>query len=133
MKHHTQHLFKIYLSISFKINRKKYKISSGKNAGEIFLVKNLSIIIKILKDEKSYVSKKVGEFNKSINTKDALCGSSISTRISRADILKEELFQKRISSTDKDLRFYMIKWIEGKGKVNPFLKMNRLFNQRIGG
>jgi len=35
---------------------------------------------------------------------------------------KDELVQRRIFSTDKDLRFYMMKWIEEKGTVNPIIK-----------
>jgi 2',3'-cyclic-nucleotide 2'-phosphodiesterase/3'-nucleotidase len=37
-------------------------------------------------------------------------------------LTKEELLQRRINSTDKDLRYYMMKWIEEKGEVNPELK-----------
>jgi 2',3'-cyclic-nucleotide 2'-phosphodiesterase/3'-nucleotidase len=35
---------------------------------------------------------------------------------------KEEILNKRISSTDKDLRYYMMKWIEDKGEIKPVLK-----------
>jgi 2',3'-cyclic-nucleotide 2'-phosphodiesterase / 3'-nucleotidase len=35
---------------------------------------------------------------------------------------KEELISKRINSTEKDLRYYMMKWIEEKGIVEPELK-----------
>lgn len=35
---------------------------------------------------------------------------------------KDELIQRRVFSTDKDLRFYMMKWIEEKGVVNPTLR-----------
>ncbi|NOQ24415.1 MAG: bifunctional metallophosphatase/5'-nucleotidase [Bacteroidales bacterium] len=42
--------------------------------------------------------------------------------INGVGLTKEELLQRRITSTDKDLRYYMMKWIEEKGKVNPELK-----------
>jgi 2',3'-cyclic-nucleotide 2'-phosphodiesterase/3'-nucleotidase len=42
--------------------------------------------------------------------------------INGVGLSKEELLQKRINSTDKDLRYYMMKWIEEKGEVNPILK-----------
>lgn len=35
---------------------------------------------------------------------------------------REEILDRRLSSTDKDLRYYMMKWIEEKGNVNPGLK-----------
>lgn len=35
---------------------------------------------------------------------------------------REQLLERRISSTDKDLRYYMMKWIEEKGSVNPKMK-----------
>lgn len=35
---------------------------------------------------------------------------------------KEELIERRINSTDKDLRYYMMKWIEEKEIVDPELK-----------
>ncbi|MCB2195240.1 MAG: bifunctional metallophosphatase/5'-nucleotidase [Bacteroidetes bacterium] len=35
---------------------------------------------------------------------------------------REQLLERRISSTDKDLRYYMMEWIEEKGSVNPKLK-----------
>jgi 2',3'-cyclic-nucleotide 2'-phosphodiesterase/3'-nucleotidase len=35
---------------------------------------------------------------------------------------KEQLLEKRLTSTDKDLRYYMMKWIEEKGSVNPKMK-----------
>ena len=35
---------------------------------------------------------------------------------------KEDLIDRRISSTDKDLRYYMMKWIEEKGSIDPQLK-----------
>ncbi len=35
---------------------------------------------------------------------------------------KTELIDRRISSTDKDLRYYMMKWIEEKQSVKPILK-----------
>jgi len=35
---------------------------------------------------------------------------------------KEELLSRRINSTEKDLRYYMMKWIEEKGIVEPELK-----------
>ncbi len=35
---------------------------------------------------------------------------------------KDELKKRRISSTDKDLRFYMMKWIEEKGSVKAEIK-----------
>jgi 2',3'-cyclic-nucleotide 2'-phosphodiesterase/3'-nucleotidase len=37
-------------------------------------------------------------------------------------LTKEELLSRRINSTEKDLRYYMMKWIEEKGKVEPELK-----------
>ncbi|MCF8239870.1 MAG: 5'-nucleotidase C-terminal domain-containing protein [Melioribacteraceae bacterium] len=36
-----------------------------------------------------------------------------------AGIDKEELSKRIINATEKDLRFYMMKWIEGQGVVNP--------------
>ncbi len=36
-----------------------------------------------------------------------------------AKIKKDELASRIISSTEKDLRFYLMKWIEDKGNVNP--------------
>ena len=36
-----------------------------------------------------------------------------------AKIPKDELAKRVITSTEKDLRFYMMKWIEKKGTVNP--------------
>lgn len=42
--------------------------------------------------------------------------------INGVGLSKEELLKKRINSTDKDLRYYMMKWIEEKGEVNPILK-----------
>ncbi len=39
-----------------------------------------------------------------------------------AGLSKEDLIKRRISSTDKDLRYYMMKWIEEKGIVDPVLK-----------
>lgn len=42
--------------------------------------------------------------------------------VNGAGISKEELIKRRISSTDKDLRYYMIKWIEDKQVVNPEFK-----------
>ncbi|MCD4833627.1 MAG: 5'-nucleotidase C-terminal domain-containing protein [Bacteroidales bacterium] len=35
---------------------------------------------------------------------------------------KKDLIDRRISSTDKDLRYYMMKWIEEKQSVKPILK-----------
>ena len=35
---------------------------------------------------------------------------------------KRDLIDRRISSTDKDLRYYMMKWIEEKQSVKPILK-----------
>jgi 2',3'-cyclic-nucleotide 2'-phosphodiesterase / 3'-nucleotidase len=35
---------------------------------------------------------------------------------------KEDLLSRRINSTEKDLRYYMMKWIEEKGIVEPELK-----------
>ena len=35
---------------------------------------------------------------------------------------KEEITKRRLNSTDKDLRFYMMKWIEEKGTIDPELK-----------
>lgn len=37
-------------------------------------------------------------------------------------LTKEQIQERRISSTDKDLRYYMMKWIEEKSSVNPKLK-----------
>ena len=37
-------------------------------------------------------------------------------------LTKEDLIERRINSTDKDLRYYMMKWIEEKGNVNPEFK-----------
>lgn len=34
----------------------------------------------------------------------------------------EQLLEKRLTSTDKDLRYYMMKWIEEKGSINPAFK-----------
>ncbi|MBU8891924.1 MAG: 5'-nucleotidase C-terminal domain-containing protein [Bacteroidales bacterium] len=34
----------------------------------------------------------------------------------------EDLLERRINSTDKDLRYYMMKWIEEKGSINPEFK-----------
>lgn len=42
--------------------------------------------------------------------------------INGVGLTKEELLQRRITSTDKDLRYYMMKWIEEKGEVSPILK-----------
>jgi 2',3'-cyclic-nucleotide 2'-phosphodiesterase/3'-nucleotidase len=42
--------------------------------------------------------------------------------INGVGLTKKELLKKRINSTDKDLRYYMMKWIEEKGEVNPILK-----------
>ena len=36
-----------------------------------------------------------------------------------AGISKEDLSSRIISSTDKDLRFYLMKWIEQKGEIDP--------------
>jgi len=36
-----------------------------------------------------------------------------------AGLTKQEILERRVHSTDKDLRFYMMKWIENKGTVNP--------------
>ena len=36
-----------------------------------------------------------------------------------AGIPSGELQERIISSTDKDLRYYMMKWIEEKGTINP--------------
>ena len=38
---------------------------------------------------------------------------------SGAKIRRDEISSRIISSTEKDLRFYMMKWIEKKGKVDP--------------
>jgi 2',3'-cyclic-nucleotide 2'-phosphodiesterase/3'-nucleotidase len=38
-----------------------------------------------------------------------------------AGIPKEELSTRVITSTDKDLRFYMMKWIEKKKKITPII------------
>lgn len=42
--------------------------------------------------------------------------------VSGAGIPKEELSERRISSTEKDLRYYMMKWIEEKDTVYPQAK-----------
>ncbi len=42
--------------------------------------------------------------------------------INGVGLSKEELLKIRINSTDKDLRYYMMKWIEEKGEVKPILK-----------
>lgn len=42
--------------------------------------------------------------------------------ITGVGLSKNELIQRRISSTDKDLRYYMMKWIEKKGVVDPVLR-----------
>ena len=39
-----------------------------------------------------------------------------------AGLSKEEISNRRVNSTDKDLRFYMMKWIEEKKTVNPKAK-----------
>ena len=44
--------------------------------------------------------------------------------IKGAGISKEELSKRIISSTDKDLRFYMMKWIEHKKNIQPKLLGN---------
>ena len=36
----------------------------------------------------------------------------------------EQLIERRISSTEKDIRYYMMKWIEEKRTINPKLKNN---------
>jgi 2',3'-cyclic-nucleotide 2'-phosphodiesterase/3'-nucleotidase len=43
--------------------------------------------------------------------------------VSGACIPKEKLAARTLSSTDKDLRFYLMKWIEKSGTVTP-VKLN---------
>lgn len=38
-----------------------------------------------------------------------------------AGLSKEELVERRVSSTEKDLRYYVMKWIEKEGTVDPVL------------
>ena len=44
--------------------------------------------------------------------------------VSGAGINKEDLSKRIINSTEKDLRYYMMKWIEEKGTVTPVESKN---------
>ena len=108
-----------YKNYTFKNNFYNFDVAAGiKYSVDISKPLNQKITIQSMSNGKPFYNDSI--YTVAINSYRGNGGGGLLTY--GAGLNKDEILKRRINSTDKDLRFYIMKWIEKKKIINPEIR-----------